>query len=221
MIKIYKLFVNTLFVAIIALLLIYFVFRVTDKVEIYRVKTGSMEEKIHVGDYIMIYRKDNYNVGEIVTYISNDGFITHRIIRKEGDRVITKGDANNTEDREILASTIIGEAILVGGVLNIVINYKYVIVCILISLYLFSCYFGDSKDKENNEDDSSQDETSTEKENDEEEKIEELENSIKEEKKEENELKEKTEDVVETKEEKEEIDDGEKPLIKKKNKKEQ
>ena len=221
MIKIYKLFVNVLFIIIIALLLIYFVFRVTDKVEIYRVKTGSMEEKIHVGDYIMIYRKDNYKVGEIVTYISNDGFITHRIIRKNGNKVVTKGDANNSEDKEILASTIIGEAILVGGVLNVVINYKYVIVCILISLYLFSCYFGDNKDKEEKEDDSLQEnnieDESKEIENDSEK--DEVEIKVEESKEE---IAKTRDEIVELKEEKKEevVEEVEKP-IKKKDKKEQ
>ncbi len=147
MAKIFKWFVNILFIAIIVVLLGYFVLRVTDNVEIYVVKTGSMEEKIHVGDYILIYRKNSYNIGDVVTYTSKDGFITHRIVRKDGNKIITKGDANNAEDSEILESTIVGKVIISGGILNIIINYKYVIVCILISLYLFSCYF-EPKNKE-------------------------------------------------------------------------
>ena len=152
MVKIFKLITNIIFTIVIALLSVYLVLRTTDKVEIYRVKTGSMEDKIHVGDYIMIYQKNEYNVGEIVTYTSNEGFITHRIVKKDGNRIVTKGDANNTEDREIVASTIVGKTILIGGILNIIINYKYVIVCALISLYLFSCYFErKEKDKKQKE----------------------------------------------------------------------
>jgi len=141
MIKAFKLITNTIFIIIILLLIVYFALRVTDKVEIYVVKTGSMEEKIHVGDYILIYRKKDYKVGDVVTYTSNDGFITHRIIKKNGNSIITKGDANNTEDSEIDESTIVGKVITSGGFLNIIINYKYVIICLLLSLYLFSCYF--------------------------------------------------------------------------------
>ena len=151
MIKIYKFIVNVIFVIVIALLLTYFLLRTTDTIEIYKVKTGSMEEKIHVGDYILIYRKDSYNVGEIVTYTINDGFITHRIIRKENGKVITKGDANNAEDKEILESTIVGKVIISGGVLNNIINYKYVFVCFLLSLYLFSCYFNSREKLDQNE----------------------------------------------------------------------
>lgn len=149
MAKIVKLIANIIFIIIILLLATYFVFRVTGKVEIYVVKTGSMEEKIHVGDYILIYRKSSYNVGDVVTFTSNDGFITHRIIKKDGSKIITKGDANNTEDSEIVESNIVGKVILSGGILNFIINYKYVIVCILLSLYLFSCYF--EKKNNNNE----------------------------------------------------------------------
>ena len=160
MAKIFKLLVNIIFVIIIVLLSIYVLLRMTDKIEIYQVKTGSMEEKIHVGDYILIYQKDDYNVGDIVTYTSNEGFITHRIVRKNGSKIITKGDANNSEDKEIIASTIVGETILIGGILNIIINYKYVIVCILISLYLFSCYFDhNGEEKKRDEAEEKKDET--------------------------------------------------------------
>ena len=154
MVKILKTILNVFYVIIIILLIGYFALRVSDKVEIYVVKTGSMEEKIHIGDYILIFRKNSYNVGDVVTYTSNDGFITHRIVKKDGSKITTKGDANNTEDNEIVESNIVGKVIISGGILNIIINYKYIIICLLLSLYLFSCYFS-KDDKEKNEIDSS------------------------------------------------------------------
>ena len=46
-----------------------------------------------------------------------------------------------------------GKVIYVGGVLNFVIEYKYVIVVFLVGLYLLSCYFGnDDQVDEINED---------------------------------------------------------------------
>ena len=148
MTKVFKLITDILFIIVIVILFGYFVLRITNKVEIYNVKTGSMEEKIHVGDYILIFRKSNYEVGDVVTYTSNNGFITHRIIKKEGNKVTTKGDANNTEDETINASIILGKVILSGGFLNIIINYKYTIVGLLLSLYLFSSYFAGKKEEE-------------------------------------------------------------------------
>lgn len=154
MTKILKFIANLLLIAVIVALSAYFLLRVTNKVEIYNVKTGSMEAKIHVGDYILIYKKSDYNVGDVVTYTSNNGFITHRIIKKDGDKVVTKGDANNTEDETISAKVIVGKVIMSGGILNIVIKYKYVLSGIVLSLYLFSCYFesGRKEDKTNNND---------------------------------------------------------------------
>lgn len=148
MVKIYKIFVNTLFILLIAVLGIYVFFRFTNKAEIYSVKTGSMEDNIHAGDYILIYKKNDYNVGDVVTYRKDNYFITHRIIRTENNYFITKGDANNTEDEKIDKSVIIGKVILSGGILNIIVNYKFVLAAIFLALYLISCYFGkDEEDK--------------------------------------------------------------------------
>ena len=151
MIKIIKWIANLLLIFVIVVLSAYFLLRVTNKIEIYNVKTGSMEAKIHIGDYILIFKKGDYNVGDVVTYTSDNGFITHRIIKKEGDKVVTKGDANNTEDETISEKIIIGKVVLSGGILNIVIKYKYVFAGLALSLYLFSCYFEDDKKLENNE----------------------------------------------------------------------
>ena len=56
---------------------------------------------------------------------------------------------------------IVGKVIISGGILNILINYKYIIVCLLLSLYLFSCYFS-KDDKEKNEIDSNDEVNETE-----------------------------------------------------------
>ena len=143
---IHRLF-DIIFIAIIVILLGYFALRVMNKVEIYNVKTGSMEAKIHVGDYILILKKSHYDIGDVITFASNNNYVTHRIVRIDGDKVTTKGDANNTEDETISSSSIVGKVILSGGILNIIINYKYALAGIVLSLYLFSCYF-ESRKKE-------------------------------------------------------------------------
>ena len=57
MIKILKWLANLLLIFVIIALIGYFILRVTNRIEIYNVKTGSMEAKIHVGDYILILKK--------------------------------------------------------------------------------------------------------------------------------------------------------------------
>lgn len=149
--KVFKMIINVIYIFIIAVLLCYFVFRTTNKVRIYNVKTGSMEDKIHAGDYILIYKMDNYNVGDVITFEVDDGFVTHRIIKINGDMLVTKGDANNTEDDEIRKDDIIGKVILSGGILNIIINNKYALVGFLLSFYLISCYIENNNKKDDSD----------------------------------------------------------------------
>ena len=149
--KILKGFTDIIIVLLIIFLGIYFILRIMGIAEIYLVKTGSMEDGIHVGDYILIYRKDEYKIGDIVTYEKGGYHVTHRIIKKNGNKIVTKGDANNIEDDEISVDSIVGKVIYSGGYLNFVIDYKYALASALLALYLFSCYFS-KKDDEINED---------------------------------------------------------------------
>ena len=54
------------------------------------------------GDYILIKKQKEYNVGDIITYEveeqGNKYLVTHRIIEEYENGYITKGDANNTND---------------------------------------------------------------------------------------------------------------------------
>ena len=158
MAKILKRMFDVIFVLMIVCLSLYFVLRFFGMAEIYRVQTGSMEDGIHAGDYILIYKKDKYNIGDVVTYEKEGYHVTHRIIKKNGDKVITKGDANNVEDDEINVKSIVGEVIYNGGILNFLIKYKYALASALLALYLFSCYFGRKEKNENFEEDIVQDE---------------------------------------------------------------
>ena len=143
--KILKTIINIILILVIILLVGYFVFKLTGKLKIYNVETGSMEDKIHAGDYILLNRKTDYKVGDVITYNVDNYFVTHRIIKIEGDKITTKGDANNTEDKEIKRDQIEGKVIYCGGILNFIINYKYALIAFLIGLYLLSCYIEEEK----------------------------------------------------------------------------
>lgn len=146
--KAFKITFDIIFIILIIVLGLYFLLRILGIAEIYEVKTGSMEEGIHAGDYILIVKKNNYNVGDVVTYKKEEYHVTHRIIEKNGDKVITKGDANNAIDEEIEVSSIVGKVVYNGGILNFLIDFKYAIACCLIGLYLLSCYFDKKEIKE-------------------------------------------------------------------------
>lgn len=83
----------------------------------YNIQTGSMTPKYPVGS--MIYVKsvafDEIAVGDVITYHTEgqDGWvITHRVtqIDPESQTLVTKGDANNTEDGTIPYGWVIGKA---------------------------------------------------------------------------------------------------------------
>jgi signal peptidase I len=144
--KAFKLTVDIILIIVIMVLGLYFILRLLGVAEIYKVKTGSMEDGIHAGDYILIFKKKNYHVGDVVTFKKDGYHVTHRIIEKNGNKVVTKGDANNTADEEIKVSNIVGKVIYHGGLLNFIIDFKFAIASGLLGLYLLSMFF-DGKEK--------------------------------------------------------------------------
>lgn len=138
--KIFKIIINTIVYLIIGILLVYVGLKVTNKIGIYKVMTGSMESGIHAGDYIVIMNEKEYKIGDVVTYVRDGYYITHRIMKINNGKVITKGDANNVEDEEFSMNDIIGKFIYKSNLLNFVIDYKYIIAAIFIILYLIANY---------------------------------------------------------------------------------
>ena len=145
--KLIKRILDIIFILIILILVSYFVLRINKKIEIYNVRTGSMEDNIHAGDYVLIVKKSNYEIGDVVTFKKDGYLVTHRIIKKDGSIFVTKGDANNDEDGPIYFSQIVGKVIVIGGFLNFIITFKYFLASAFISLYLVSCYFLEKEDQ--------------------------------------------------------------------------
>lgn len=119
-----KLFYNIMTIIAICILLMS-LFSIKNKslfgFRIYRVASGSMEPYIKVGDFIIIKKQNEYDTGDIITYIDNDeNFITHRIIIINGDEITTKGDANNTKDTSINKEQVIGKVILKIHIINFI-----------------------------------------------------------------------------------------------------
>lgn len=71
-------------------------------VTILRVSSNSMVPKFKKGDFIVIKKQEKYNVGDIITFEvieeNSKYYITHRIVEKNENEFITKGDANNKND---------------------------------------------------------------------------------------------------------------------------
>ena len=72
------------------------------------VLSGSMEPTLSVDDLIVVKAQDSYEVGDVVVFQSGSTLVVHRIMEINGDMVVTKGDANNTNDEEMEISLIKG-----------------------------------------------------------------------------------------------------------------
>ena len=80
---------------------------------IFEIASGSMEPTMKKND-IIIVKVNNKNIKEndVISYIGdNDAVITHRIIKIDKDKLIVKGDANNTNDSPIDRNQIVGKVV--------------------------------------------------------------------------------------------------------------
>lgn len=83
------------------------------------ITSGSMWPVLKKGDLVFIKGVDDkkdIQKGDIVVYKNVQyGFAIHRVISISNDTVITKGDANNTQDAPINAGEIIGKTVNFKG----------------------------------------------------------------------------------------------------------
>ena len=100
------------------------------------VSSGSMEPNLQVGDVIIMKEFESYDVNDIVTFNSNDEcLVTHRIIRKDGNNFITKGDSNNTKDTETVSiENVEGKVICNSKILGWL--YKHWIIAVILIILL-------------------------------------------------------------------------------------
>lgn len=93
----------------ITILVIFFLFsqiKFPGSYQFFLVQSGSMSPTINTGDLIVIKPVHQYYPDDIITFNSNQNFTTtHRLIRVVNQSYFTKGDANTTEDQEIINSS--------------------------------------------------------------------------------------------------------------------
>ena len=87
------------------------------------VVSGSMEPEISVGDLIIVTKKENYEVNDVIVFQDGRMTVTHRIVAIDEETVTTKGDANNTEDKPIFPAQIKGEVVAVVPLVGYVIDW--------------------------------------------------------------------------------------------------
>ena len=76
---------------------------------VFQVVTGSMSPTLEIGDVIVVKITKDIEIDDIIVFKDEDSFITHRLISKDGEQLITRGDANNSKDKPIKEESIIGK----------------------------------------------------------------------------------------------------------------
>lgn len=80
---------------------------------IFNTETGSMSPTMEKGDIVFVKIGEQTKEKDIITYKKNNVFITHRIIKIDGESIIAKGDNNNTQDEAITNDAIIGKVVFI------------------------------------------------------------------------------------------------------------
>lgn len=115
-------------------------------VSTYVVLSDSMSPTFNAGSLVVAYRSapERIEVGDIITFMAHgtDVLVTHRVVRIEdtgsGPSFITKGDANNGDDRNpVTAGQLQGKVVFwINGVGRLVapLRNPFVLVCLIVFL---------------------------------------------------------------------------------------
>ncbi len=107
-----------------------------------QVDSGSMSPSIHTGDAILIRKAHTYETGDIITFHQDDLYITHRIQKIQGNKFITRGDANDAADpRSVTYHQIYGKVILTipkGGIIMNALHDPVILISAGCTVLLFS-----------------------------------------------------------------------------------
>lgn len=121
---------------------------------IFGVQTGSMADEINAGDWIIVKGSKNYKLNDVVTYMDDGEFITHRIVETYKNTFITKGDANNTKDQPINSEQIVGKVVKILPNFEIFRKTLFnpiVLICLIITLYLAVVLFKRNENSKQND----------------------------------------------------------------------
>ena len=125
---------------------------------LFEVQTGSMvgdkEDSINAGDWIVVKYSNKIELDDVVTFEYKDEFITHRVIEKYNDTLVTKGDANNAKDSPITIDQVVGKVVKIlptFGILRKTIFNPAVLICLIVLFYLI-CSFLKKEEPKNEKD---------------------------------------------------------------------
>lgn len=119
------------------------------------VLSGSMEPTFSKGALLLVKNETDISRGDIVVYQADTELIVHRVQSIRGNKVITKGDANNVADPEFDKSQIKGKVIFwipgLGAVVEMLRTPAGIILVLLLAFLLIEGSFRRQKDADEQE----------------------------------------------------------------------
>ncbi len=119
---------------------------------IFKIASGSMSGTIEKDDVILVKITKDVKKDDIISFEYENTIVTHRITELKDDELITKGDANNTEDEPISKDKVIGKVVRIFQSLGIwikVFSDGRVLISIFMTLMFFSFILSFDKEKKN------------------------------------------------------------------------
>lgn len=110
----------------------------------FEVATASMYPTIEIGDVVIVRITKDVEQNDIIVYTDGESIITHRLIEKNDNELIAKGDANNSEDKPINENMVLGKVIKIIpklGTWRKVFTSTEIVVLIIILITLFGIVF--------------------------------------------------------------------------------
>lgn len=103
------------------------------------VMSGSMEPAIAVDDLVVVRKGGSYQAGDVVVYEADGILITHRVYEKNGDTLITWGDANPVADEPVAVEAVKGTVVAVvpkAGILVRFLKQPSTVILLIVATFL-------------------------------------------------------------------------------------
>ena len=108
---------------------------------LFEVSSGSMQPTLDINDVVLVkITKEDLRKDDIITFVSENAIITHRIVFIDEDKITVKGDNNNVADTSITKDNVIGKVVRIYphlGVWKKVIMDPKILIAIFVTLLLF------------------------------------------------------------------------------------
>jgi signal peptidase len=113
------------------------------------VLSPSMEPNLLVNDFVIVAEQESYQVDDIVVYQDGNILVIHRLIQNNGDKVVTKGDANNVADDPIDVSQIKGKMVFRIPFVGLIFKYLKTVpgTLLVLALSIFLLYRSRQKER--------------------------------------------------------------------------